>query len=181
MQHAGKRVGPELKGENGEFFVYERRSAMPRAWVVPSLRAVGDDAAMVRAAIAKDFAPRNYALVTDDDARTIPPLPEVASATQRAVRFLFEDHKRLTLEVDEGPLGYLVLADTWYPRWSATVNGAPAEIARADVIFRGVQLPDGESEVVFRFDPGLPGLALWGAVAMLLGIAGAAVVRERAG
>ena len=79
-----------------------------------------------------------------------------------------------------GP-GTLVLADTWYPRWSATVNGAPAEIARADVIFRGVQLPDGESEVVFRFDPGLPGLALWGAVAMLLGIAGAAVVRERAG
>ncbi len=79
-----------------------------------------------------------------------------------------------------GP-GTLVLADTWYPRWSATVNGAPAEIARADVIFRGVQLPDGESEVVFRFDPGLPGLALWGAVAMLLGIAGAAVVRERSG
>ena len=164
MQHAGKRVGPELKGENGEFFVYERTSAMPRAWVVPSLRAVGDDAAVVRAAIAKDFAPRNYALVTDDDARTIPPLPEVASASQRAVRFLFEDHKRLTLEVDDGPLGYLVLADTWLPGWTVTCDGEELPIARGNVCMRIVPLPAKACRLEFRYrTPGLlEGLAVTG-------------------
>ncbi len=162
MQHAGTRVGPQLKGENGEFFVYERSSAMPRAWVVPTLRAVGDDAAMVRAAIGEGFAPRAYALVTDDDARTIPPLPEVPAASQRAVRFLFEDHKRLTLGVDDGPFGYLVLADTWLPGWIATIDGEELPLARGNVCMRIVPLPARACRVEFRYrTPGLvPGLII---------------------
>ena len=169
MQHAGTRVGPQLKGENGEFFVYERASAMPRAWVVPSLRAIGDDAAMVRAAIRADFAPRAYALVTDDDARAIPPLPQVPAATDRGVRFLFEDHKRLTLEVDAGPFGYLVLADTWMPGWTATIDGEEQPLARGNVCMRIVPLPDKACRVEFRYrTPGLvPGLAI-ASVALLL-------------
>ncbi len=46
---------------------------------------------------------------------------------------------------------YLVFAETWYPGWSATVNGAPAPILRANLAFQAVAVPAGESEVVFRY------------------------------
>ncbi|MDP2312370.1 MAG: hypothetical protein Q8P41_05655 [Pseudomonadota bacterium] len=66
-----------------------------------------------------------------------------------------------------GP-GTLVVADTWYPRWVATVDGTPTDIARADVNFRGVRLPPGAHTVVFRFEPGPAGTALWLAAALLV-------------
>lgn len=67
--------------------------------------------------------------------------------------------------------GYLVLADAWDPGWIALVDGAPAPIVRADVIFRAVLLEPGAHRVEFLYRPrafyigvllsGI-GIALWG-------------------
>ena len=169
MQHAGTRVGPEWKGPGGEFFVYERATALPRAWVVSDLRAVGNDAAVVAAAIRSDFAPREFALVTDDDARTLPPLPSVPLAKERAVTFLLEDHKRLTIDVSDGPLGYLVLADTYLPGWTVECDGEELPLARGNVCMRVVPLPAKACRLEFRYrTPGLvPGLGLAAVAAVI--------------
>ena len=49
--------------------------------------------------------------------------------------------------------GYLLLLDTYFPGWSATVNGEPAPILRADYNFRAVSLPAGRSTVCFSYRP----------------------------
>jgi hypothetical protein len=64
-----------------------------------------------------------------------------------------ETTTKITVKVEATRPGVLVLADTWYPGWYATVNGKHAPVFPVDGAFRGVELGDGAHEVVFRFDP----------------------------
>ncbi len=57
--------------------------------------------------------------------------------------------------------GYAVLLDEWTPGWTATVDGTSAPLERADVIFRAVAVPQGDSVVEMRYQtPGLRAGAL---------------------
>ncbi len=68
----------------------------------------------------------------------------------------------------DGP-GALVLAEVNYPGWQVWVDGEGAEIRSVDGLFRGVELAEGEHEVIFAFRPvsvyagmGLAGVAIAG-------------------
>jgi len=60
---------------------------------------------------------------------------------------------RVTIRAALDAPGYLVLSDTWYPGWRATVNGEPADILRANYAFRAVWLEAGERVVEMTYHP----------------------------
>jgi uncharacterized membrane protein YfhO len=47
----------------------------------------------------------------------------------------------------------LILTDSIYPGWRATIDGADVEIYQTDVNFRGVMVPEGEHIVNFSYEP----------------------------
>ena len=49
--------------------------------------------------------------------------------------------------------GFLVLNDVWQNWQAAYVDGRPAPILRANLMFRAVRLPPGPHRVRFRFEP----------------------------
>ncbi|MCS7208137.1 MAG: YfhO family protein [Fimbriimonadales bacterium] len=49
--------------------------------------------------------------------------------------------------------GWLLITDTWYPGWVATVNGKPAPLLQANGAFRAVPIPSGDAVVEMRFVP----------------------------
>jgi len=64
-----------------------------------------------------------------------------------------ENPQHLEITVDAAADGYLVLLDTFYPGWQATVDGQPAPIYRADYIARAVFVSAGKHAVVFDYRP----------------------------
>lgn len=60
---------------------------------------------------------------------------------------------QISVEAEAPDGGWLVLTDVWHPWWTATTDGAPANIERADVAFRAVRLTAGTHRVEFKFEP----------------------------
>ena len=49
--------------------------------------------------------------------------------------------------------GVLVFSEIYYPGWTATVDGKPAELGRVNYILRALQLTPGKHEIVLDFHP----------------------------
>jgi hypothetical protein len=72
------------------------------------------------------------------------------SGGARIVRRLAD---RVELDVVATGEGYLVLVEAFDAGWTATVDGRPSEVLRANVLFRGVRVPPGRHTVVFAYRP----------------------------
>ncbi|HEV8152854.1 MAG TPA: YfhO family protein [Solirubrobacteraceae bacterium] len=133
--------------------VYANPAALPRAFVVDR-QVVVDGADAAREAItAPAFRPRS-AVVTEA------PISGLTAAGVRAAgsppgeaRISDYRDERVEIRTRTTRPGLLVLTDSFYPGWKATVDGQDAKIHRVDYLVRGVQVPAGEHTVRFRYEP----------------------------
>jgi hypothetical protein len=131
---------------------------------------VADDAAAAAAVADPAFQPRAFAVVPAPGPEGNDVHGEAASA-ERTVRFVRDRPGEVTLAVGPGPRGFLVLADSWLPGWTAQLlTGRSLPLYRADSGLRAVPVPAGECEVRFSYrTPGLrPGLWLSALAAILV-------------
>ena len=59
----------------------------------------------------------------------------------------------LSYEVNSGKGGVVVFSEVYYPGWTATVDGQPAELGRVNYILRALNVKPGKHEVVLTFKP----------------------------
>ena len=60
---------------------------------------------------------------------------------------------QLTYEVNSDKGGVIVFSEIYYPGWTATIDGEPAELGRVDYILRALSVKPGKHEVVLSFFP----------------------------
>ena len=77
----------------------------------------------------------------------------VAQDTTSTVTIKGYEPNQLTYEVNSGKGGVLVFSEIYYPGWTATIDGEPAELGRVDYILRALQVKPGKHEVVLSFFP----------------------------
>jgi len=145
--------------------VYGVPDPLPRAYVVSGARiADGDDAYV--ALVDPAFDARHEVVLPSGLAS--PPDPAFVGGARIAE--LAAD--RVRLEVELGKPGYAVLVDSYDPGWRATVDGARAEVLRANVAFRAVAVPAGKHVVELRYRPRSIsiGLGLMGAAVLLAAV-----------
>ncbi len=58
----------------------------------------------------------------------------------------------VSVSTSAGMESFLVLADTWYPMWRATIDGEETPVYRANGWMRAVKVPPGEHTVEFTYD-----------------------------
>ena len=91
---------------------------------------------------------------------------------------------RLTYETNNAQDGIAVFSEIYYPDgWHVTIDGQPAELARADYILRTMYVPAGQHTIEMRFDSTslhvTEGIA-YGALALLvIGIIVAVLIAKR--
>ncbi len=130
---------------SGDVKIYENLAVLPRAFVVHRAEVVSEPDAMIDRLRDPAFDPGGNVLLTEGQA-----LAGSGSGEVDVTRYTPEE---VTMEVSSSAPGYLVLTDTCYPGWEATVDGQPEPILRADLMFRALQLPPGEHHVEFRYRP----------------------------
>jgi Bacterial membrane protein YfhO len=132
----------------GAAFIHKNPNVLPRARLVGRPEYVENASAGV-AALKRLGAESRQRLIVEDPTKPLDPLAEVSGAA----RIVNDLPERVVIETESSAPAYLVLADTFDPGWSATVDGHRASIYPAYVAFRAVFLPKGTHTVIFSYRP----------------------------
>jgi hypothetical protein len=85
-----------------------------------------------------------------------------------AVEVLHPTPEQWLIRTDASDQGWLVISKTWYPGWTATLDGAPVNVVRANGCFSAVAVPEGRHTVELHY--GTPWLWLGAAISAPLWI-----------
>lgn len=142
---------------SGDVKIYENVNVLPRVFVVNDARVVANDDDAVKVLKDANFDPSRNVVLNGKDA--VPePRHLVILSTCHLVTYAPE---HIVVDVTASQDGYLVLTDAYYPGWTATIDGQPTDIERADVMFRAVKVPVGQHRVEMRYEPQSFRIGLW--------------------
>ena len=149
-------VCPTLNMLNAKYFIVgqgEQNLALanPRAngngWFVDRLDFVrGADAEMA----ALDRLDTKHAAVADEAFRQQLGAPRLGTGTVRLTSY---KPNELRYDVTSDGGGVVVFSEVYYPGWTATIDGKPAELGRANYVLRALRVPAGSHKVVMEFRP----------------------------
>jgi hypothetical protein len=147
---------------------------LPRAWVVAQARTITTPGAALSELMAPTFDPAAQVLLEEPLPSALPTSSPGDGSASRVIS-LREGWNRRTIDLVVAQPGYLVLAYTCYPGWSATVDGRPAEIVRADYALLAVPVEAGQHRVELTYRPlsfivgaAISGLAVLAAIGLAL-------------
>ncbi len=129
--------------------IFENRNALPKLYAVTELRPAATPRDVARAFESMEANPATTALVAPADLEAIG-RREFCPA-QVSLDAYQPDEVRASVRL-EG-VGFLVLAEQYYPGWRAFVDGHPAPIYRVNGALRGIVVPPGQHRITFRYVP----------------------------
>lgn len=138
---------------SGDVKIYENLAVLPRAFVVHQAEVVADEVQAVAALSRPDFDPGQRLVRYQQGDEPLGVEQTGAAAPDDRVELVSYAPERVEVAVELAASGWLVLMDTDYPGWQASLDGHPAEIRTANLAFRAVAVPAGAHTVVFEFRP----------------------------
>jgi hypothetical protein len=137
---------PNLKKvfQEGKTMVYENRNVIPRAFLVSKLSYANTKEEVIHMIMRPDMNLRKEAILEENDGLYLNP---VAQSQEPSIIYYSEN--KVIIETQSQEKSFLVLTDTYYPTWQATIDGNKTKIYRTDYNFRGVFIPGGKHRIEF--------------------------------
>jgi hypothetical protein len=132
---------------SGDVKIYENLDVLPRSFLVNEWAYAPDIEGSLDRMSDAEFDPRTQAILIGDGENG-----EIQNGEGR-VSFNYYKPGDISLNVASNKPSLLILTDSIYPGWKATIDGANVEIHQADIYFRGVMVPEGEHIVKFSYEP----------------------------
>jgi hypothetical protein len=157
-RHFPRLLGAKLLYGSGSMWIYRLSPSAPRVYLASRLIAVESESVLMQDELP-EFDRVDEALVDNWDVELVKgdyglrdtatdPDPPKGSA-----RITAYGRNDVTLEYEADRNSVLILHDIYYPGWEAYVDGERRPILRANLLFRGVEVPAGRHRVEFRFRP----------------------------
>jgi hypothetical protein len=147
-------LGPTPTAHGGVGVLYERDTAPPYVRIVPAAAKLPEE--QVVPTVTDPRFPLNGVVVYPESASVSPaPIPGRGADTTSVRATLAEwapGRMRVTLEGSDTAARYLLVSETWYQNWHASVDGTPAQVLRGDHALITVVVPPGAKEVVLDFE-----------------------------
>ncbi|MCH7952240.1 YfhO family protein [Patescibacteria group bacterium] len=137
----------KLVWQEGKFKIYENLHSLPKAKLFYNWRIISEDAEIIQTLYDQQFDPHKIVLLEKD-----PAIEQTEDAEGKA-RIVSYKAMSVETETESKKPAILLLTDSYYPGWKATLDGKPAEILRANYTFRAIVVPRGKHIVVFRYEP----------------------------
>lgn len=154
------RVGPTLYTA-GTTTIQQVPDPLPRAYFVPQVYRTKNEVEAISRLTSPDFDYHREVIIMEGESQVEDKAKAEAKEEAGVVRIVTERANQVTLQVEAPASGFVVLTDTYYPGWQATVDGQTARIWPANLAFRGVAVEVGTHEIVFSYRPRSFTIGLW--------------------
>jgi len=155
----GRKVFPVLNMLNAKYFIVPLQGnattqlqnpyAQGNGWFVDKLTYVADANAEYAEVGKIDVS---HEAVADKKFEAVLGNTQANDSTASVVLTKYEPNS-LTYTVNSAKGGVVVFSEVYYPGWSATIDGQPAELGRVNYILRALNVKAGKHEVVLEFHP----------------------------
>lgn len=155
----GRKLFPILNMLNAKYFIVPLQGnattsiqnpyAQGNGWFVDKLTYVADANAEYAEVGKIDVS---HEAVADKKFEPILGQTQTNDSTARVVLTKYEPNN-MTYTVSSTKGGVVVFSEVYYPGWTATIDGQPAELGRVNYILRALNVKAGKHEVVLDFHP----------------------------
>ena len=149
---------PVLNMLNTKYFIFPLQGgqtlplpnphALGNAWFVKDVQYADNANEEIEAIHGLD--PSETAVVDKRFESVVKPMTCDSMATIRLVAY---EPNRLKYEVNSNTGGTIVFSEIYYPGWRSSIDGQEVAHGRANYILRAMNVPAGQHEVEFSFDP----------------------------
>ena len=130
--------------------VYKNDQALGAAWFIKHIKYVNGPVEEIKA--LDQFGPKDTAVI-DNSFKAIAgsdPVPD-SSAT---IQLMSYDNDEIKYATQSATSQFAVFSEIYYPAgWNVYLDGKKTDYAKVNYVLRGMPVPSGRHEIVFRFEP----------------------------